>query len=125
LLLKVCVCTDPHVPPTKIISFIFHPLFSPSASSATLGLLLGHELHLFVRYILTRMDFHVLYLALASELDFCVNDTSEFSASVWFIRPSCMWSIFTLELAEVGNNICANSFEFFETLCKAPMSSGD
>jgi hypothetical protein len=28
------------VPPTKIISFIFHPLFSPSASSATFSRLL-------------------------------------------------------------------------------------
>jgi hypothetical protein len=26
---------DPHVPPTKITSLIFQPLFSPSASSAT------------------------------------------------------------------------------------------
>ena len=34
LLLSVCACTDPHVPPTKIISLIFHWLFSPTASPA-------------------------------------------------------------------------------------------
>ena len=33
-------CTDPLVPPTKIISLIFHPPFSPSASPATLSMLL-------------------------------------------------------------------------------------
>jgi hypothetical protein len=40
LLLSVCACTDPHVPPTKIISLIFHPLFSPTASPATFSRLL-------------------------------------------------------------------------------------
>jgi len=35
LSLRVCTCTYPLVPPTKIISLIFHPPFSPSASSAT------------------------------------------------------------------------------------------
>jgi len=34
LLLSVCACTDPHVSPTKILSLIFHQLFSPTASPA-------------------------------------------------------------------------------------------
>ena len=40
LLLNVCTCTDPHVPPTNITSLIFHPLFSPTASLATFSRLL-------------------------------------------------------------------------------------
>ena len=40
LLLNVCACTDPHVPPTKIISLTFHPSFSPSAYPATFSRLL-------------------------------------------------------------------------------------
>jgi hypothetical protein len=40
LSLKVFTFTDPHVPPTKIISLIFQPPFSPSASLATLSRLL-------------------------------------------------------------------------------------
>ena len=30
LLLNVCTCTDPHVPPTKMISLTVHPALSPS-----------------------------------------------------------------------------------------------
>jgi len=40
LLLNVCTCTDPHVPPTKMISLTVHPAFSPFASFATVSRLL-------------------------------------------------------------------------------------
>jgi hypothetical protein len=40
LLLNVCACTDPHVPPTKTISLNFHPPCSPTEFPATFSRLL-------------------------------------------------------------------------------------
>ena len=67
LLLNVCVCTEPHVPPTKIISFIFQPLFSPSASSATFSRLLTRT----SCWARARDSPHSRYVCLWSEV--CLN----------------------------------------------------